>query len=191
MSHQSRFKNPRLIMTAKSNNLLQDCYVTILSDQNHQRMDSYVTIYHHSEYLFLTSDNCYVTTAHSNRLSSLGCYVTISLASAKPHSVLVIPYVVTHHRNVLVSTGCYVTTMHSSCFGYRIGSVPTNIQLRDLPVKHQYKSSPPGRPNRRLKESQTKPPRTPRGFLLGTKKIHFARLSHIGPDGRSTFGECK
>lgn len=46
-------------------------------------------------------------------------------------------------------------------------------------------------PDRHLLERQTKPPRTPRGFLLGTTKIHFARLNHLGSDGRSTFGERK
>ena len=49
-------------------------------------------------------------------------------------------------------------------------------------------SAPPGKDQ---PPSPQKPPRNPRGFLLGTQKTNFARLGQSGSDGRSAFGDSK
>ncbi len=49
---------------------------------------------------------------------------------------------------------------------------------------------PPGKRKKQTDRPHTRPPRN-RGFLLGTRKSNFARLSQPGSDGRSAFGGWK
>ena len=75
------------------------------------------------------------------------------------------------------------------------GYVPTHLvgakDHDDLTIRCINFSSPPGGRKRQKYRPHTRPPRNPRGFLLGTQKTNFARLGQPGSDGRSAFGACK
>lgn len=78
-------------------------------------------------------------------------------------------------------TGACNVTHTSPLFG-----TPENLTIRCINF-----ASPPGGRKRQKDRPHTRPPRNPRGFLLGTQKTNFARLGQPGSDGRSAFGACK
>lgn len=75
------------------------------------------------------------------------------------------------------------------------GYVPTHLvgakDHDDLTIRCINFSSPPGGRKRQKYRPHTRPPRNPRGFLLGAQKTNFARLGQPGSDGRSAFGDSK